>query len=250
MPRQSFVAAAVIGAAVLTTTGITYASSESDGASQAAPPAHPVARPVHQAAPLVKPAAPPALPAAPPAVQAAPPAANHPGGVGASEKRDEGREHSGHGGEGGREGSGRGGRGGEGGGREGRGGEDHGGREGRDHKGGDREGRGHEHKRERIFFNERSYSAFEDGCITAVSGLGSTSFSVFNDSKKTVEVYRGFTCDNGGPVATVGPHGETFGVATRTAHGGMFGFDNGVVGSFRVVGYHHGDDYDYDYGDW
>ncbi|MEV5986665.1 hypothetical protein AB0L85_16845 [Streptomyces sp. NPDC052051] len=98
-----------------------------------------------------------------------------------------------------------------------------------------------------------------DGCITAVSGLGSTSFSVFNDSKKTVEVFRGFTCDNGGPVATVGPHGETFGVAANRVHkgsyDGLFGED-GVVGSFRVVhdfdrghGHHYDDDYDY-YDEW
>ncbi|MEU6774046.1 hypothetical protein [Streptomyces sp. NPDC046759] len=93
----------------------------------------------------------------------------------------------------------------------------------------------------RIYFNERVYSASVDGCVTAASGLGASSFSVFNDSRRTIEVFRGFTCDNGAPVATVGPHGETYGVVTRTDHGGDFGDagvlfgDDGVVGSFRVV---------------
>ncbi|MGW7525761.1 hypothetical protein [Streptomyces sp. NPDC054783] len=103
-------------------------------------------------------------------------------------------------------------------------------REGRD---GGRRGNGHEEEG-RIFFNERSYPASVDGCITAASGLGSNSFSVFNDSRKTVEVFRGFACDNGGPVATVGPHGDTFGVVTPTEHEGLFG-DDGAVGSFRVI---------------
>ncbi|WP_053659291.1 hypothetical protein [Streptomyces sp. MMG1121] len=88
----------------------------------------------------------------------------------------------------------------------------------------------------KIYFNERMYSASAEGCITAT---GSGSFSVFNDSRRTVEVYRGFSCDDGAPVTTVGPHGETFGTVTRTGLGGVFG-DDGVVGSFRVIG-HHGE---------
>ncbi|MGW3042343.1 hypothetical protein ACWC9T_20440 [Kitasatospora sp. NPDC001159] len=106
------------------------------------------------------------------------------------------------------------------------------------HEDHDRRGGGHGHGHEgagRIYFNERSYSASDEGCITAASGLGSSSFSIFNDSPKVVEVFRGFSCDNGGPVATVGPYGATNGVATRTGHGRMFG-DNGAVGSFRVIG--------------
>ncbi|WP_369259962.1 hypothetical protein [Streptomyces sp. R35] len=107
--------------------------------------------------------------------------------------------------------------------------------EGRDREGG---GRGYGHREEgRIYFNERTYSAAAEGCITAASGLGSSSFSVFNDSRKTVEIFRGFACDHGGPVATVGPHGATHGVVTRTVHWGVFG-DDGVVGSFRVIGDH------------
>ncbi|WP_228396353.1 hypothetical protein [Streptomyces sp. RB17] len=115
-------------------------------------------------------------------------------------------------------------------------------REGRD-GGGRGRGRGHEDEG-RIFFNERTYSADAEGCITAASGLGASSFSVFNDSRKTIEVFRGFSCDNGAPVAVVGPHGETEGVVTRTFHEGAFGGfgegvlnfgDDGAVGSFRVV---------------
>ncbi|AOR31562.1 hypothetical protein BFF78_11355 [Streptomyces fodineus] len=100
-------------------------------------------------------------------------------------------------------------------------------------RGGEGHGDGHEGHGEggRIYFNERSYSASAEGCITAT---GSSSFSVFNDSRKTVEVFRGFSCDNGAPVATVGPHGDTFGVVTRTGQPGVFG-DDGVVGSFLVV---------------
>ncbi|MGW2248672.1 hypothetical protein ACWCXH_00500 [Kitasatospora sp. NPDC001660] len=108
-------------------------------------------------------------------------------------------------------------------------------REGHDRQGGGR-GRGHE-EAGRIYFNERTYSASSEGCITAASGLGSTSFSIFNDSRKTVEVFRGFSCDNGAPVATVGPYGATNGVVTSTVHGGVFG-DDGAVGSFRVIGEH------------
>lgn len=104
--------------------------------------------------------------------------------------------------------------------------------EGRDREGG---GGGYSHEEGgRIYFNERTYSASADGCITAASGPGSSSFSTFNDSRKTVEVFRGFTCDNDAPVATVSPHGSTNGIVTSTAQGSLFG-DDGVVGSFRVI---------------
>ncbi|MFJ8196550.1 hypothetical protein [Streptomyces sp. NPDC096152] len=99
-------------------------------------------------------------------------------------------------------------------------------------------GRGYSHKEEgRVYFNERAFSASAEGCITAAGGLGSSSFNVFNDSRKIVEVFRGFNCDNGAPVATVGPHGATSGVVTRTVRGAVFG-DDGVVGSFLVIGDH------------
>ncbi|MGV9566907.1 hypothetical protein [Streptomyces sp. NPDC003480] len=119
----------------------------------------------------------------------------------------------------------------------------------RDEGGSDRgRGRGRGHRGPGwIHFNERTYSAAVEGCVTAASGLGSNSFSIDNDSDKFVEVYRGFTCDNGAPVATVGPYGSTFGVVPSTSNEGgdyshgdeffrasMFADDN-VAGSFRVV---------------
>ncbi|MET8405525.1 hypothetical protein ABZV53_41155, partial [Streptomyces sp900116325] len=85
-----------------------------------------------------------------------------------------------------------------------------------------------------------SYSArSEEGCITVVSGLGSRSFNVRNDSHRTVELFRGATCDNGSPVATVGPWSTSNGVFTRQVRGGVK-VRHGVVGSFRVVRDHRG----------
>ncbi|MFB6959724.1 hypothetical protein ACFCYB_22535 [Streptomyces sp. NPDC056309] len=200
MPTRTFaVAAAGVGAAVLAATGITYAATS--GSSPASPS-------VHQPAAAVQRAAKPAQPAAQPDQRAAPAAAPESGGGPGGEK-DGGR---------GREG---------------------GDREGGDREGGGREGGGREFGRKeegRIYFNDRVYSAAAEGCITTASGLGSSSFNVFNDSRRTIEVFRGFTCDNGAPVATVGPHGATNGVVTRTVQGGLFGFgDDGVVGSFLVL---------------
>lgn len=118
-------------------------------------------------------------------------------------------------------------------------------------EGGDRGGRGHGNDREdggNIYFNERTYSALGEGCFAAASGLGSNSFSIFNDSRRVVEVYRGFNCNNGSPVATVGPYGSTYGVATNPVNEDGFGgaaalagavfSEDGVVGSFRVLGHH------------
>ncbi|MEU1536264.1 hypothetical protein [Streptomyces fagopyri] len=121
--------------------------------------------------------------------------------------------------------------------------------EGGDRDGGDRGDRGHGSDHEGpgyIYFNERTYSGSIEGCIAAASGLGANSFSIYNDSRRTVEVYRGFNCNGGSPVATVGPHGATHGVVTGPAQGdGAFGADaliagamfgdDGVVGSFRVI---------------
>ncbi|MEL5960798.1 hypothetical protein AADR41_39635, partial [Streptomyces sp. CLV115] len=156
------------------------------------------------------------------------------GGDEGSDGGGRGDEGGGRGDEGG-DGGGRGDEGGDGGGR----GDEGGDRGGRGDEGGDRGGRGRGHdrkKEERIYFNERSYSGFSEGCISAASGLGSTSFSIFNDSRNVVEVYRGFACDGGAPVATVGPYGSTYGVAARTVQGSGF-LDNAVVGSFRVIGH-------------
>ncbi|MER5909810.1 hypothetical protein ABT124_04700 [Streptomyces sp. NPDC001982] len=206
MPTRTFaVAAAGVGAAVLAATGITYASTA--GSTPASPSVHRVAAPVHRAAAPVQ--------RAPQPVQRAAPDTAPSGGGNASGEKDEGRDREGGGNASGEK------------------------DEGRDREGGGR-GNGHE-EQGRIYFNERTYSASAEGCITAASGLGSSSFSIFNDSRKTVEVFRGFTCDNGAPVATVGPHGSTNGVVTRTGDGGVFGGvfgDDGVVGSFRVIGDH------------
>ncbi|MFB7325787.1 hypothetical protein [Streptomyces sp. NPDC056190] len=139
------------------------------------------------------------------------------------------------GGEGGQGGQGGQGKGNEGGGRGGEGGE--GGERGEGFK-----GKRH-HEIGRIFINERSFSAHPDGCITVVSGLGSKSFNIRNDSKRTVEFFRGATCDNGAPVATVGPHSEANGVKVHHTKG--VHVKDGVVGSFRVVKRHHGEDFDF-----
>ncbi|MDX3769754.1 MULTISPECIES: hypothetical protein [unclassified Streptomyces] len=208
--RTVAVTAAAVGAAVLAITGITYASNDesphtASSAHEASPPAQKAAPPAKKAAPSVKPA---------------PPAAAPPG-----ENSSKGNGGEGRGGDGG--GYGGGGDGGYGGGGDGGGygGGGDGGYGGRD------EGR--------IQFNDRTYSAAAEGCITAASGLGSSSFSISNDSRKVVEVYRGSTCDNGSPVATVGPYGSTHGVVTPTVQGGLF-LNDGVVGSFRVIGDHGG----------
>ncbi|MFF4867466.1 hypothetical protein ACWCRF_38515 [Streptomyces sp. NPDC002405] len=130
------------------------------------------------------------------------------------------------------------GKGNEGGGRGGEGGERGEGGQGGEH------GKRRHHEIGRIFINERSFSAHPDGCITVVSGLGSKSFNIRNDSKRTVEFFRGATCDNGAPVATVGPHSEANGVKVHHTKG--VHVKDGVVGSFRVVKRHHGEDFDFD----
>jgi hypothetical protein len=208
--RKFAVTAAVVGVSVLAVTGITYAST--NGSTQAAPS-------VQKAAPSV-PSVPKAAPSVPKSVPSAPkaaPAETLPDGNSGYGKGDGGRD------DGGRDDGGR----------------DDGGRDdgGRGYGGSDRgSDRGYDRGEEgRIQFNDRTYSAAADGCITAASGLGSTSFSISNDSWKTVEVYRGSTCDNGSPVATVGPHGATHGVVTPAVEGGLFAND-AVVGSFRVIG--------------
>ncbi|MFJ2718038.1 hypothetical protein ACIQMV_30655 [Streptomyces sp. NPDC091412] len=129
------------------------------------------------------------------------------------------------------------GKGNEGGGRGGEGGERGEGGQGGEH------GKRRHHEIGRIFINERSFSAQPDGCITVVSGLGSKSFNIRNDSKRAVEFFRGATCDNGAPVATVGPCSEANGVKVHHTEG--IHVKDGVVGSFRVVKRHHGEDFDF-----
>ncbi|MFF0290873.1 hypothetical protein [Streptomyces sp. NPDC005262] len=231
--RTVAVTAAAVGAAVLAITGITYASNDesphtASSAQETRPPVQKAAPPAHKAAPPVR-QAPPA--AAPPGEDVS--KSNGGGGRGGDNSGYGGGgygggDDGGYGGGGDRGGDGGGGYGG-GGDRGGYGGGDDGGYGGG--YGGRDEGR--------IQFNDRTYSAAADGCITAASGLGSSSFSISNDSRKVVEVYRGATCDNGSPVATVGPWGSTHGVVTPTVQGGL-SLNDGVVGSFRVIGDHGG----------
>ncbi|MFI1073632.1 hypothetical protein [Streptomyces puniciscabiei] len=94
----------------------------------------------------------------------------------------------------------------------------------------------------RILINERSYSAHPGDCITVVSGLGARSFNIRNETRKTVEVFRGAVCDNGAPIATVGPHSSSEGV--RPCPTDDIHVKHGVVASFRVVRHHGGGDWD------
>ncbi|MGJ5753742.1 hypothetical protein FB563_1882 [Streptomyces puniciscabiei] len=100
----------------------------------------------------------------------------------------------------------------------------------------------------RIQINERSYSAHPGDCITVVSGLGARSLNIRNDSHKTVEVFRGVVCDNGAPIATVGPHSSADGVHVGKVDD--IRIKDGVVASFRVI---HRDGWgggDWDGGNW
>ncbi|PWI04657.1 hypothetical protein DIZ27_43980 [Streptomyces sp. NWU339] len=116
------------------------------------------------------------------------------------------------------------------------------GNEGRGNDG--REGHeGRKFEEGRIQINERTYPARPGDCILVASGLGSNNFNILNNSRKTVEVFRGATCDNGAPLARVGP-GSSGGVTpghTRGVH-----VRNGVVASFRVIHHHKGDFHDGD----
>ncbi|MFH8476433.1 hypothetical protein [Streptomyces sp. NPDC018000] len=99
---------------------------------------------------------------------------------------------------------------------------------------GDRDYEGWDHYEGRIHINERTYADEPGGCITVVSGLGSKSLNIRNDSRRTIEVFRGATCDNGAPIATVGPWSSSTGVFPGHVRGGIF-VRNGVVASFRVL---------------
>ncbi|SCF90819.1 hypothetical protein [Streptomyces sp. Ncost-T10-10d] len=209
--RSTVVTAALAGAMALTATGSTFTSAATIESARPAP-------------------AVPAAPAAPVVRQAAAPA-SAPNGEGDAGKGDQGRgydegrgNNEGGGNDEGRDnGEGRGND-------EGRGNNEGRGDEGRGHGG----GRGYDEGR--IHFNERTYSAYPGGCVTAASGLGATSFNIFNESRRTVEVFSGATCDNGGPVAVVGPYGATSGVFPQRVDGGVF-INDGVGASFRVIGY-------------
>ncbi|MFJ8200989.1 hypothetical protein [Streptomyces sp. NPDC096152] len=99
--------------------------------------------------------------------------------------------------------------------------------------------KGNDYDEGRILINERSYSSHAGDCITVISGLGAKTLNIRNDSRRTVEVFRGVVCDNGAPVATVGPHSSSDGVHVRWTKGVKV--KNGVVGSFRVVDHDYKD---------
>ncbi|MFF4179809.1 hypothetical protein [Streptomyces sp. NPDC001750] len=99
--------------------------------------------------------------------------------------------------------------------------------------------RHHHHHKGRIHINERTYSDERGGCVTVISGLGSKTLNIRNESHKTVEVFRGVTCDNGSPIATVGPWSSSDGVRPGHVKGGVH-VKNGIVASFRVIHHHHG----------
>ncbi|MCX4792372.1 MULTISPECIES: hypothetical protein [unclassified Streptomyces] len=144
------------------------------------------------------------------------------------------------------------------------------GNEGNERRGNEREGR--RHYEGRIHINEREFSGRPDGCITVVSGLGAKSFNIRNDSRNEVEVFRGAVCDNGAPIATVGPRSSANNVRPgkdededfekgehheKKHHEKMndgVKVKNGVVASFRVVKRHHGEGGEFgeggDFGDY
>ncbi|MEU1300244.1 hypothetical protein [Streptomyces shenzhenensis] len=99
-----------------------------------------------------------------------------------------------------------------------------------------REGKGKRFEEGRIHINERTYSSHPDGCITVISGLGAKTLNIRNESRKTVEVFRGAVCDNGAPIATVGPHSSNNGVKPHETEG--VHVKEGVLGSFRVIRHH------------
>ncbi|QHA08954.1 hypothetical protein GQF42_42070 [Streptomyces broussonetiae] len=100
--------------------------------------------------------------------------------------------------------------------------------------GGGRREEGRRHEEGRILVNERSYSAHAGDCITVISGLGAKTLNVRNETHERVEVFRGVVCDNGAPIATVGPHSSSFGVDDLHVKDGVH-VKNGIVASFRVV---------------
>ncbi|WP_327344324.1 hypothetical protein [Streptomyces europaeiscabiei] len=192
--RKATVIAASVGVAVAAATGVTYASSALESAPRSAS--------------IVQDAA----PVAPrggngTGTEAGSNAANAPADAGSKEswsgKKSEGRGES--------RGEGRG------------------------------EGRGGNWDEGRIYVNERSYSADPGSCIVVVNvnnpfipEIETNSFNIRNESERTVEFYNGITCDNGAPVATVGPRSSSNSVA-----GDQDLKHLAVVGSFRVINGHH-----------
>ncbi|MFS4091231.1 hypothetical protein [Streptomyces sp. AF1A] len=206
--RSTVITAAVSAAAALAATGITYASATSTPVPQQAPA--PQQAPVPQQGPAAAPA----------------PRGGDSGQNNNSNNNGSSNNSNSKGNEGntskGSEGNGNG-----------KGNQGNGGREDNEYNGGRGEKEG------RVLVNERSYSSHLGDCIAVLSGLGANSLNVRNDTRKTVEVFRGPVCDNGAPVAVVGPHSSSYGVHPGTTDG--IDVDNGVVASFRLIKRHHGD---------
>ncbi|MGW6903331.1 hypothetical protein [Streptomyces sp. NPDC054940] len=91
--------------------------------------------------------------------------------------------------------------------------------------------------RGRIFVNERTYAA-EPGVCTAVISSPASSFNVLNESDRTVEFFRGITCDNGSARARIHPGDSTNEIeGTTVLDGATVPF--ALVGSFRAVDKRH-----------
>ncbi|MEW2396316.1 hypothetical protein [Streptomyces sp. NPDC046862] len=86
----------------------------------------------------------------------------------------------------------------------------------------------------RVLVNERTFAAEHGVCVAVVSSQ-SASFNVRNESDETVEFFNGITCDNGAPIATIGPRSSSSAIAgTLVAGTGI----TAIVGSFRVIDNH------------
>ncbi|MFF0060732.1 hypothetical protein ACFYRC_04120 [Streptomyces sp. NPDC005279] len=89
----------------------------------------------------------------------------------------------------------------------------------------------------RIQVNERTYSV-DTGVCTAVISSPAMSFNVRSESDRTVEFFRGITCDNGAPIAIIEPRGSSSGVeGTTVLDGAVVPF--ALVGSFRAIDKRH-----------
>lgn len=130
--------------------------------------------------------------------------------------------------------------------RQSKGGEGRGGNGGENR--GDQRGEGRHHGH--IQINERTYSADPGSCITVINAPasvtgGAASFSIRNDSHKTVEFFNGAVCDGGGPIAEIGPHSSNHNVKPSSRPEGMTKRSNSkdaapppekvLLGSFRVI---------------
>lgn len=91
--------------------------------------------------------------------------------------------------------------------------------------------------RGRVYVNERTFAA-EPGVCTAVISSPARSFNVLNESNRTVEFFRGITCDNGSARAKIHPGDSTSEIeGTTVLDGATVPF--ALVGSFRAIDKHH-----------